>query len=88
MNIGLTSGACEPGNCHPWSNTVAMEIASTIQPFAGAEYGAPKEWINGKALKGSCFFIHFNLKFIRERFIHFNLKSIRERFFEQAKGCT
>ncbi len=27
-------------------------------------------WINGKALRGSFFFIHFNLKFIRERFLN------------------
>ncbi len=45
-----------------------MEIPSTYSPFA--ELGDPKGWINGKALKGSFFFIHFNLKFILVRFLN------------------
>ena len=37
---------------------------------ACAEFEAPKGWINGKVLKGSFFFFHFNLKFILERFLN------------------
>ncbi len=29
-----------------------------------------RKWIQGEALKGSLFFIHFNLKFILKRFLN------------------
>ncbi len=52
-------------------STIVLEMLEwTSRSAHERELRPQKGWINGKALKGYFFFIHFNLKFIPGRFLN------------------